>query len=313
MISVGKKVLWGVLIFVVLCSIIGCYYVANASELSLKVSESNVEDMPTPQGVLPIMPETTNLGKLIKSNEKSVYELSGNEKNAEVFVNYDLLNIGLVYLKVTEADASKIRVVILPHGMENDAKMTRVYKQGYYPLTFGSGDYLLVLFHKMNESNQYRPVFYASLSAEFDEVDPYKYSNVYSSYNENSLLVKKAYELTHDIASNEEKVEKLVKFLRKNIRYDVDYEKNVDIIGEQIFDSDVYYQKGKGVCYQYASLFSSMAKSIGIPAREVRGYREKNEGIFHSWNEYYLEGKGWITIDTMYQNVEYYKDDFSER
>lgn len=50
---------------------------------------------------------------------------------------------------------------------------------------------------------------------------------------------------------------------------------------------------GKGICYDYASLFAAMCRSQSIPARLVIGYADPN--IYHAWNEVYTEETGWIT------------------
>lgn len=307
-----KTVIIILLISILSCGCFGCYYVANASELSFKISDEKVINMPLPKGILPSNPETVNLGKLFQSPSDFSFDTDGNELHAEVFVGYEELNKGVVYLKISEAAASKLRVVILPSKTPNDQKMNRFYREGYYALTFGSGEYSIYVFHKICDREEFAPVFEATFAADFEELEPYRYATVYSSYHEESLVAKKAYELTYDLTSTEEKAEKILRFLRRNIRIDQELMQNIDSVGENIYDADVYYENKKGVCYHFAALFSAMAKSVGIPAREVRGYTD-DSGWYHSWNEYYSEENGWVTADAMLKNLEYYKEDYSER
>lgn len=56
----------------------------------------------------------------------------------------------------------------------------------------------------------------------------------------------------------------------------------------------------KGDCTEHALLFTTLARSIGIPAREVSGlaYIETPQPMFgwHAWSEVH-DGSGWISID----------------
>lgn len=56
----------------------------------------------------------------------------------------------------------------------------------------------------------------------------------------------------------------------------------------------------KGDCTEHALLFTAMARSVGIPARQVTGlaYVESPEPMFgwHAWSEV-NDGQGWISID----------------
>jgi transglutaminase/protease-like cytokinesis protein 3 len=40
-----------------------------------------------------------------------------------------------------------------------------------------------------------------------------------------------------------------------------------------------------------------MLRSTGIPAKLVKGYANYNPGVYHAWNEVYLDGQ-WHVIDT---------------
>lgn len=70
-----------------------------------------------------------------------------------------------------------------------------------------------------------------------------------------------------------------------------------------IGDSLLTLQHKKGICTDYHSLFISLVRSLGIPAKFEIGFRipeEKSEGIlngYHCWAKFYLKGKGWIPVD----------------
>ena len=71
---------------------------------------------------------------------------------------------------------------------------------------------------------------------------------------------------------------------------------------------DFMFNTRRGFCEHFASAFTVMARSVGIPARIVTGYQggEFNPmgGYFivrqsdaHAWSEVWLEGRGWQRID----------------
>ncbi|MBL8268687.1 DUF3488 and DUF4129 domain-containing transglutaminase family protein [Steroidobacter sp.] len=71
---------------------------------------------------------------------------------------------------------------------------------------------------------------------------------------------------------------------------------------------DFLFNTRRGFCEHFASAFTVMARSVGIPARIVTGYQggEFNTlgGYFivrqsdaHAWSEVWLEGRGWQRID----------------
>ena len=70
-----------------------------------------------------------------------------------------------------------------------------------------------------------------------------------------------------------------------------------------IGDSLLTLEAKKGICTDYHSLFISLARSLGIPAKFEIGYRipeEKSEGKlngYHCWAKFYLKDKGWIPVD----------------
>jgi transglutaminase-like putative cysteine protease len=82
------------------------------------------------------------------------------------------------------------------------------------------------------------------------------------------------------------------------------YSKNPNVPKCGIGDTKACLQQGGGCCTDLHSLFISLARAIGIPARLQMGYRlqPKNVGIeadpgYRCWAEYFLAGYGWIPTD----------------
>ena len=80
-----------------------------------------------------------------------------------------------------------------------------------------------------------------------------------------------------------------------NIRYDAD--KVFDLLYDYLPDIVGTYTTSEGICYDYASLFAAMLRSVGIPTKLVKGYASYAPDTYHAWNEVYIEGE-WITVDT---------------
>jgi transglutaminase-like putative cysteine protease len=57
----------------------------------------------------------------------------------------------------------------------------------------------------------------------------------------------------------------------------------------------------KGNCTDFHSLFLSMARAKGIPARFVIGFpltaADGNVKGYHCWAEFYIKGRGWLPVD----------------
>jgi len=101
-----------------------------------------------------------------------------------------------------------------------------------------------------------------------------------------------------------DKVNSIVKYLKNNYKYSLSFKrnKNVDPVIDFIFNNK------QGHCEYFASAFTLLVRSLGIPARVVAGYsvseynpvgtyyivREKNA---HAWAEVWIDKKGWVTFD----------------
>lgn len=70
-----------------------------------------------------------------------------------------------------------------------------------------------------------------------------------------------------------------------------------------IGSSLVTLEAKKGICTDYHSLFISLVRSLGIPAKFEIGYRipeGENEGKidgYHCWAKFYTKDEGWIPVD----------------
>lgn len=94
---------------------------------------------------------------------------------------------------------------------------------------------------------------------------------------------------------------------------DYDDEKSKDILNENFENSSgaiSAFESGKGICFDYASLYSALAESIDLPTRIVVGKGfDGNQWINHAWNEVYIEDLDeWIQVDTTFGETGNYFD-----
>ena len=80
-------------------------------------------------------------------------------------------------------------------------------------------------------------------------------------------------------------------------------ERNNDVVGCGLGDVKQLLVSLDGKCTDIHSVFISLARSVGIPARETFGFRMSEDPeadvttTQHCWAEFYLPGTGWVSID----------------
>lgn len=114
-----------------------------------------------------------------------------------------------------------------------------------------------------------------------------------------------AYEITKDCRNDYEKCKAIESFF-SNYSYTTIPKQPED--GHDLVDYLIFESK-EGYCTYYATAFTMMARSVGIPTRYVQGFRvPPSEGgdrftnyVYnrnaHAWPESYIEGIGWIPFE----------------
>jgi transglutaminase-like putative cysteine protease len=79
------------------------------------------------------------------------------------------------------------------------------------------------------------------------------------------------------------------------------FQRDPGIIGCGVGDVELLLQTQAGKCTDISSVFVALARSAGVPAREIFGIRIGKEGdittAFHCRGEFYLPGYGWVPVD----------------
>lgn len=173
-------------------------------------------------------------------------------------------------------------------------------KPEYFPLQLGSGEYSLKIFEN-TAGNKYKVVKKSVIKVEIvDSLTVYTNSVININWDESMNAVKKAREITAGLTDDKEKIRAIYSYVVNNISYD--YSKLEKIESNYLPTIDNTLKEGKGICYDYSSLFAAMLRSVGIPSKLVKGYT-KNAVGYHAWNEVYIkEQNKWVVIDTTYDS-----------
>ena len=209
------------------------------------------------------------------------------EEKAEI----DYGNASDGYISVVYSGSSAQAKLRIANGsVQYDHDISTDGTRDFIPL-MGNGSYSVKVYEQVSGKN-FAPV----LSGEFDvslknENDTYLYPNKYVNYGKGSECVKKAAEVCAGKSGDVEEIAAIFEYISDNISYDKQLAATVQ--SGYIPNPDKTLASGKGICFDYASLFAAMCRSRSIPARLVIGYADPN--IYHAWNEVYTDETGWIT------------------
>jgi hypothetical protein len=134
---------------------------------------------------------------------------------------------------------------------------------------------------------------YSDLSSEYQE-----YLQSEEIININSDIISKTSEIIENENNAYLAVHQIATWINDNIEYDLN-----TLTAKASKQSSWVLSNRQGVCDEIASLFISMTRSIGIPARFVSGVAYTNvDNTFgnHGWAEVYYPGYGWVPYDVTY-------------
>ena len=118
-------------------------------------------------------------------------------------------------------------------------------------------------------------------------------------------IIKKASEIVEGEDDLFIAVNKIASWVETNVEY------SLNTLTADVSQPASWVLKNKyGVCDELTSLFISMVRSLGIPARFVSGvaytnWNELNDWGAHAWAEVYFPGYGWVPFDITYKEFGY--------
>lgn len=149
----------------------------------------------------------------------------------------------------------------------------------------------------------YNPPEKGMLNYEEDDIDMDLYTgDDFFIDSDNPVIIEKTASVVGNEKNPYEIAKKIYNFVIKTLEYDFyrANDKNYDFM----YASEILGE-GKGVCLDYAILYTAMLRAAGIPARLAGGIPvtiilledDKEINIGHEWVEVKLPGYGWIPVD----------------
>jgi transglutaminase-like putative cysteine protease len=209
------------------------------------------------------------------------------------FLDTERINDGVIGIEYLKEDGTFYKVAI-SKGSQRYYYDYSALKKEYFPLQYSSGEYEVSIYEKIYGTT-YKLVAKRVIVADLiDENSVFLQSVQNINWNFDMTAISLAAELAEGLPTANEKVKAVYNYIVASIDYDYEKAKNLDKL--YIPDIEAVLESGKGICYDYSSLFASMLRSLGIPAKLIMGYSKNVKG-YHAWNEVYIDGK-WIVFDT---------------
>ena len=211
-------------------------------------------------------------------------------KNSKATVDASNLPLGFVSVSYTGGKDVRIKVQITKTGGTTYTyNLNNKGTAETFPLTEGDGKYTVKVFEN-TRGTKYAQAYSCSLDLKLtSEFSPFLYSNQYVNFSDDSKVVAKAAELTKGLTTDLDKVTEIYHYVINNITYD--YQLAATVASGYLPDVDAVLESGKGICFDYAAVMSSMLGSQNIPCKLIVGYAGT---VYHAWINVYIEGVGWV-------------------
>ncbi len=209
--------------------------------------------------------------------------------NSLVTVDASNSSEGYVMVKYTGSNP-KIKVQITKNGAETYTyNLNSSGNYEVFPFSEGSGSYAIKVFENIS-GNQYSQAFSQTVSVQLaNELSPFLYPNQFCNYSASSAAAPLADELTKNAADELSKVASVYDWVVDNISYDDQLAATVT--SGYLPNIDSVLAKKKGICFDYASLMTSMLRMENVPTKLVVGY---SGSAYHAWISVYTKESGWV-------------------
>lgn len=279
--------------------LMACALLATAS-CSAPVSE--IENRHENTGVALAAVETTGADiDTLFSTRISTPVLPPNNKPSEEICT-DYAGSGLLRISYVSKTNARLKLQVLKDGNSIAYNLKGDGSIEDFSLQYGSGEYTARIMQNIKDDEYFVVTSKTFDVALTDEEDVYLNSiqNVDWNYNKKPIQEVR-YIVSNSLTGLEDAKllsgcsDELYRYVTQNIKYDS--VKVFSLMYDYLPDIEKTYIEGSGICYDYASLFAAMLRSIGVPAKLVKGYAAQNPDVYHAWNEVYVGGE-WLVVDT---------------
>jgi len=170
-----------------------------------------------------------------------------------------------------------------------------------FPLQYGDGKYTARILKNIRDDEYIsidEKVFWVQLDNEnivfLNSVQNIDWDYSMAPIKDLPFIIENSLQSTDDSNINFRCIECVYKYIAKNIKYDD--EKVDDLTYDYVPDIEQVYEDRKGICYDYASLFAAMLRSINIPTKLIKGYTSFSPDKYHAWNEVLIDNE-WFIVD----------------
>lgn len=210
------------------------------------------------------------------------------------WLNAANLDKGVVGIDYESAGTARTKLMITKEKTSYTYDLAAKGTEEFFPLQMGNGSYKISILENTS-GNKYKSVYSKTVEVAIANAGAVYLNSVQNvSWAGASNAIAKAKELTKNLTSDSDKVEAIYNFVVNAISYDNSLAATV--AAGYIPDVDSVLAEGTGICYDYASLFAAMTRSIGIPTKLEMGTSEYVTE-YHAWNEVQLNGE-WVTVDS---------------
>lgn len=207
--------------------------------------------------------------------------------NGKVTIDASNAGQGYVMIKYTGSNG-KIKVQI-SKGTTYTYNLNARDAYEVFPFTEGSGSYSVKVFENVS-GNQYAQACSQNIQVSLEnEYTPFLYPNQYVNFNQNSAAVAVSNQVAAGAADQLSIVTNVFNYVVENLTYD--YNKAATVQSGYLPNVDSTLATRNGICFDYASLMTSMLRAQDIPTKLVVGYTGE---LYHAWISVYLQNQGWV-------------------
>jgi len=222
--------------------------------------------------------------KTVVMTEGNAQVDTGNIENGVIRVKYPHSSATKIKVKIEKGSASYMYNLFSTSGFET------------YPLQMGNGGYDVTVFENVGGTS-YKTVGTFDVTLE-DGSSVFLSSNQIVNWSSSTNAVVKAKEIASGYSSNEAKAQAIHDYLTSYMKYD--NAKASTVTSGYIPSISSVYGSGYGICYDFASTYAAMMRSVGVPTKLIMGYSTNVSG-YHAWNKVYLNGS-WVVVDNSYDS-----------